>query len=68
MGRRVALDIDNQLYFGTIIQYDAEVVHWLVEFDDGDTDYYNCIELCVVKQSFKDNTNNDNTNNDKGEH
>ena len=67
MGYRVAQDIDDRLYFGTIVQYKMEVRKWLVEFDYQDTDGFGYIEFCVAKQLFKDSAKNDTTNNNGGE-
>ena len=55
---RVARDIDDRLYFGKIVQYEAEAKKWLIVFDDGDNDFYDYIELCVANQLIEDNANN----------
>ena len=68
VGHRVARDTDDWLHFEAVVQYDAEAVHQLVQFDEGDMDYYNCMDIFVAKQLFEDNTNNDTSNNDGGEH
>ena len=64
----VARDTNNRLDFGTIVQYDAEAVYWLVKFDDVDRHYYNYMEIGIARQLSVENTHNNTTNNNRREY
>ena len=61
MGHMVSHGIYNRLYFGTIVQYDAEATMRLISFDNGDTDKNDYVKICVAEQLFKDNATNKNS-------
>jgi len=50
VGDRVARDIDDVIYYGSVTSFDEEKKIWTVAFDDGDCLTMDYVQLVEAKQ------------------